>query len=82
MEVSVVEALLGIIGGLNMILLGWLKMGQNKLSERIDDKVDHKDFSETKQYLERVLNEVIGLKVEIAKWQGRHEAQATNSERY
>ena len=68
MEVAVIEGLLGIVGALNLTLLGWLFIRQNALKKELDeisDKLDNK--------VERILEALTELKVTIALWQGRQE---------
>ena len=73
------DVLVEIIGSLIILILGWLGFQVRAMAQRIDDldekKVDKVIYQELKQDLHRILEELIQLKLEQARWQGRMENQ-------
>lgn len=73
-----------IIGGLLLLILGWLGIQVRAMNGRMDTldtkietldekKVDKIIYQELKQDLHKILEELISLKLEQARWQGRSE---------
>ena len=69
MNIGLVECLVA----LNLTLLGWIHMRQNKQEKDIAGKVDKEDFQEVKADIKEILNSLIDMKVEGARWQERLE---------
>ena len=74
MNVTLIECLVG----LNLVLLGWLHMRQNRQGKLLETKVDKEDFQEVRADIKEILNSVIDIKVETARWQGQMERAASN----
>lgn len=74
MDATAVE----IVGGLNLLVLGWLFMWVRGAHKRIDEldkeKVSHSDFNEMKEKLDKIYTAITGIQVEQARWQGFQEA--------
>lgn len=79
MEIALVEALLGIIGALNLSILGWVLMKQIAQGKEIDrlekEKVSHESFNETRQDLKTLIEMVTNLRLDLARWEGKAENQ-------
>ena len=71
--------LVGIIGSLVLVLLGWLGMAVRKLSSKVEElegrKIDKADFHLIREDIHKILDQIMELKLEHARWQGRSETQ-------
>lgn len=76
------DSLIEIIGGLILLILGWLGYEMRTTKQRIDEleetKLDKQVYHDLSQKIEKVNDTLIELKVELAKWHGRMESQDTN----
>lgn len=70
--------LLEILAGLVVIMLGWLHLRQNALSDRLDEKADKEEISEMKIDVKDILKTITEIKVDNARWQGLMEKVASN----
>lgn len=76
------DSLIEIIGGLILLILGWLGYEMRTTKQRVDEleetKLDKQVYHDLSQKIEKVNDTLIELKVELAKWHGRMESQDTN----
>lgn len=85
----VADALIEIIGGLILLILGWLGLHVRAMSGRMDtldkkiqtlddNKVDNAVYQELRGDIHKILDELVSLKLEQARWQGRAESLDKN----
>ena len=63
---------------LNVLLLGWLHMRQNKMSSRLDNKVDKDSFDEVKENIENIRETLTEFRIESSGWQKLVEQMLSN----
>lgn len=76
------DALVEIIGGLIIMILGWLGFQVRGMGSRLDaleeKKLDKIVYNDLNQKIEKMTETLVELKVELAKWRGRSEAEDNN----
>lgn len=73
-EVGLLEITIGLV----VVMMGWLNLRHGQLEKRLDDKADKEDVNEMKMDVKDILNSILQLKVDMARWQGTVENQHTN----
>lgn len=59
------------------ILIGWIHVRQNKLENALEGKADKDDIREMTKYMSEIKEIVTEVRLEVAKWVGKLEGQAT-----
>jgi sensor domain CHASE-containing protein len=74
MDVGILE----ILAGLVIVMMGWLHLRQNALSQKLEEKADKEDVSEMKSDIKDILKSILNLSVDVAEWRGKTEKVANS----